>query len=156
MAFSTRASLSAAPPLGGKVILAEYLEQYPLLLARPGMGARLVTYYRKASPTDSGFQRLRAEAERGGAKWRVGRVEAMGEDYDSPFLGDVPPGGSQLALESGLFRAAAHPYAPPPSDFLLIRRPVGTMALREVTGMVAVGQELPMHRIPTPNSRDLK
>jgi hypothetical protein len=43
---------------------------------------------------------------------------------------------------------------------ILLGRPagmqVGVMRLREFKGAVAVGQQLPMLRVPTPNSRDLK
>lgn len=57
-------------------------------------------------------------------RWRVGTVQPLGDDDDSPFLGQLPPGSSSLAVESGLFRALAHPYEPPSSDFLLLRSPV--------------------------------
>ena len=39
-------------------MLAEYMEESPLLLSRPGMGVRLTTYFRKASPLDASHQRL--------------------------------------------------------------------------------------------------
>ena len=32
----------------------------------------------------------------------------------------------------------------------------GTMQLRELTGTVTVGQELPMLRVPAPNAREVK
>ena len=58
----------------------------------------------------------------------MGAVQPLGDDDDSPFLGQLPPGASSLAVESGLFRALAHPYDPPPSDFLLLRSPVRGVA----------------------------
>lgn len=58
-------------------------------------------------------------------RWRVGAVQPLGDDDDSPFLGQLAPGGSSLSVESGLYRALAFPYAPPPADFLLLRSPVG-------------------------------
>lgn len=42
----------------GHIVLAEYMEENPLLLSRPGMGVRLTTYYRKCSPLDASHQRL--------------------------------------------------------------------------------------------------
>jgi hypothetical protein len=41
--------LHAIPPsaTGGHVLLLEHLEEHPALLGRPGMGARLSTYYQK-------------------------------------------------------------------------------------------------------------
>ncbi|GAB4814111.1 hypothetical protein N2152v2_001157 [Parachlorella kessleri] len=148
-AFGRKKDLSAVE--GGHIVLAEYLEAVPPLLNRPGMGAKLVTYYRKRDATDSAHQKLRE-----GERWRVGAIHPLGEDDDSPFLGDLAPGTAQLAVEAGLFRAPACPYAPEISDFLLVRSPMGVMRLRELKGSVAVGQELPMLRVPTPNSRDLK
>ncbi len=59
-----------------------------------------------------------------GERWRVGAIHPLGEDDDSPFLGDLAPGTAQLAVEAGLFRAPACPYAPEISDFLLVRSPV--------------------------------
>jgi len=56
----------------GHVLLLEYLEEAPLLLARPGMGARLTTYYRKRGALDAGHQRLAQAAPR----WRVGQARA--------------------------------------------------------------------------------
>ena len=176
-----------------------------------------------------------AAAEEHG-QWSVGNVVPLGDDDESPFLGErcapgacmpafapplahshthsraspksltllrageLPPGTSSLSVETGLFRAPAHPYPPPPSDFLLIRSPVGwlvgwlvvggpcvqqgaawgacslecappsptqgthpptrsqagTMSLRELTGSVLVGQELPLVKMPAPTSRDIK
>ena len=42
----------------GHVVLLEYFEEFPMLLGHPGMGARLTTYYRRDSPTDTNYQRL--------------------------------------------------------------------------------------------------
>lgn len=38
--------------------------------------------------------------------------------------GQLEPGASSLSVESGLFRSLAFPYAPPHTDFLLLRTPV--------------------------------
>lgn len=41
-----------------------------------------------------------------------------------PCAGQLEPGSSSLSVESGLFRSLAFPYAPPHTDFLLLRSPV--------------------------------
>lgn len=40
----------------------------------------------------------------------------------------LAPGSSSLSVESGLYRAPAHPYDAPPTDFLLLRSPVSCRA----------------------------
>lgn len=70
----------------GHVLLLEYLEEHPLLLSRPAMGARLSSYYRKRFPLDAWHQRLAAGAER----WRLGQVDALQPDDEPPFaLGNL-------------------------------------------------------------------
>ncbi|PRW61593.1 Transcription initiation factor TFIID subunit 1 isoform C [Chlorella sorokiniana] len=149
-AFPRKRDFSAAEP--GHVVLLEYMEQQPPLLNRPGMGARLITYYRKKDGADTGHLELKKVSPR----WRVGAVHPLGDDDESPFLGQLAKGSSSFSVESGLFRAPAHPYVPPHSDFLLLRSPAGTMQLRELAGTVTVGQELPMLRVPAPNAREVK
>lgn len=61
-AFGRKKELSASE--GGLILVAEYLEAAPPLLNRPGMGAKMVTYYRKRDATDSEHQRLRGGRRR--------------------------------------------------------------------------------------------
>ena len=63
----------------------------------------------------------------------MGAIHPLGEDDDSPFLGDLAPGTAQLAVEAGLFRAPACPYAPENSDFLLVRSPVSYVASKSLS-----------------------
>jgi Protein of unknown function (DUF3591)/Bromodomain len=154
MAFTSVPQLRAATP--GRVVLVEYLQDSPLLLNRPGMGLRLATYYRRKGAGDTGHQRIRNAAAEAGQRWRVGAMNPINEDDESPFLGELGPGSAQLSVETGLFTAPAAPHAPLDSDFLFTRSPSGYMSVREITGAVASGQQLPLHRIPVPGSRDLK
>ena len=154
MAFTLHSELRAGTP--GRVVLVEYLQDAPLLLNRPGMGARLATYYRRKGAGDTGHQKIRNAADEAGQRWRVGAMNPINEDDESPFLGELDPGTAQLSVETGLFTAPAAPHAPLESDFLLTRGPSGYMSVREITGAVASGQQLPLHRIPVPGSRDLK
>lgn len=41
------------------MVLLEYMEQHPPLLNRPGMGAKLVTYYRRKEAADTEHQKLK-------------------------------------------------------------------------------------------------
>lgn len=99
--FSTRKELKAGQC--GSIFLVEYMEEYPMLLNHPGMGARLTTYYRKKSSADQGHLALKDRAEKSGCKWKTGAVVGLGDDDESPFLGQVPPGKNQLALETGCY-----------------------------------------------------
>ena len=153
-AFAQRKELKASH--GGKVFLMEYMEEYPILLNHPGMGARLTTYYKKKGATDVTHLKIRDEADMDGVRWKVGAVVALGNDDESPFLGEIPAGKHQLALETGLYTSPAHPFQTQPSDFLIARSVSGLMRIREISGTLVCGQELPLHRIPPPNTRSLK
>eukprot|EP00889_Picochlorum_renovo_P001249 jgi/Picre1/28279/NNA_003685.t1 len=152
--FSTRRELKAGQC--GSIFLVEYMEEFPMLLNHPGMGARLTTYYRKKSSADQGHLSLKDKAEKSGCKWKTGAVVGLGDDDESPFLGQVSPGNNQLAFETGLATCPAYPYNPNPTDFLVTRSVAGTLRVREVQGTFICGQELPLHRIPPPNTRSLK
>jgi len=154
LAFGRKEELAASAP--GKVLLLEYMEEAPALLNRPGMGARLTTYYRQSNAADAGHWRMRDAAISGGRLWRVGAVVPLGSEDESPFLGELKPGTGQLSVETGLFTAPAHSYNSLPSDFLLTRSSAGVMRVREITGAITSGQQLPLHRIPPPGARDLK
>ena len=153
-AFSTRKELKAGQC--GKIFLMEYMEEFPSLLNHPGMGARLTTYYKKKNQSDITHLKIRDEAEKKGIRWQVGTVVGLAEDDESPFLGQIPAGRHQLALETGLYTSPAHYYQTNSSDFLITRSNSGLMRIREVTGTFICGQELPLHRIPPPNTRSLK
>lgn len=140
----------------GRVVLVEYLEEAPMLLNRPGMGARLTTYYRKTDPSDGTLQQLLQAANRDDERWRVGGLAYLDENDESPFLGEIQPGAPRFALETGLFTSIAKAYPSRPSDFLITRSTAGVMRIREITGSVLSGQELPLHRIQSPGSRDSK
>ncbi len=49
----------------GSVILVEYFERRPIFLLQPGMGLRLLTYYRKTDDGDTGYQALQQEHREG-------------------------------------------------------------------------------------------
>ena len=55
----------------------------------------------------------------------------------APGAGQLAKGGSSLSVESGLFRALAHPYAPPHTDFLLLRAPVRVRRCRHSNSRAA-------------------
>ena len=93
-------------------------------------------------------------AEQG--KWRVGSIEALQSQEESPFIGQLDPGKHQLAIETGMYRAPGFAYSTPATDFLLMRNATGAIALRELTGCIAVGQEVPAMRAPIPGSRDVR
>ncbi|KAK9809275.1 hypothetical protein WJX73_000079 [Symbiochloris irregularis] len=145
-AFTKRKDLTAGE---GHVLLVEYMEEEPLLLGRPGMGLRIITYYRRQDTTDSGYKQLEAA---GGDKWRRGHVAPLQPEEACPLsMGKVQPGTSCLGAECGLFRAAAFAHTAPASDFLLVRQATGQMSLREITGCLALAQQEPLMRIPPPS-----
>ena len=149
-AFTRRRELTARGP--GHLLLVEHLEERPLCLSRPGMGARLATYYRKRTPTDASGAKL---AKKGVARrWTVGAVEQLAPQAQGPFaLGPVEPGESVLSVDTSLARAPAVAHDPRPTDFLLIRSSTGALSLREMTGTILVGQHEPQCRVPAPGQQ---
>lgn len=70
----------------------------------------------------------------------------------SPFLGNLQPGQSIHALENNLFRAPIYEHTFPETDFLMIRTR-DNYYIREVKIIYTVGQQLPLHEVPGPNSK---
>ncbi|GFR41442.1 hypothetical protein Agub_g2129, partial [Astrephomene gubernaculifera] len=169
-AFNTKASLTAT---GGRVLLFEYLEEHPPLLARPAMGARLLTYYQRRDEQDMGHNHLQPPTApgRGGAGggqeggkagegaggaaggerqlWKLGTVVPLGPE-NRPFYSPLAPGSSVMCVDTHMFKAPAAPHDPRPSDFLLARSNNGVVHLRELTGALTVGQQHPHERVPEP------
>ncbi|CAG9467853.1 unnamed protein product [Pedinophyceae sp. YPF-701] len=172
----------------GHVVLCEYLEQHPLLLTRPGMHSRLVTYYRRKDAKDFHGSRDLMRAARdggprevpgetpgdlkpmpalppGGARWRVGEVHDLehdAKDTEIPIMGaTLPRGECLLTFQSSLYRAVAEPYDAQYSDFLLTRHiredqngGEGVLDLREISGTLLLGQQMPRAHIPQPGSAE--
>lgn len=53
-----------------------------------------------------------------------------------------------------MFRSPAVAFPTASSDFLLVRYATGRLAVREVQGTFAVGQQEPQLRVPVPNTKD--
>lgn len=147
-AFKRKSDLSVKD---GHAFVAEYCEERPLLLNNVGMGARLCTYYRKASPTDSTAATLRND--RGSV---VGIPVPLEPMEDSPFLGDIRPGDTQTCLETNMFRAPAFHHKVPPTDFLLVRSAKGKLSLRRIDGSYVIGQQEPHMEVLTPGSKTVQ
>lgn len=118
-------------------LLGRYCEERPLLLGNVGMGARLSTYYRKVTPTDSTAATLRNE--RGSS---VGVPLPLEPTEDSPFLGDIRPGDTQSCLETNMYRAPAFHHKVAHTDFLLVRSAKGKLSLRRIDSIHVIGQQV--------------
>ena len=130
----------------GRIILVQYAECNPPLIAKPGMGAKRVTYYRRRTQGDTSGRSL----TQGGTK----AVVDLRPEASSPFISDLPPGQPQEALETTLFRAPLFSRRINPDEgmFLLIRSPHGGFTMREVTEYFVVGQEEPHVEVFQPNT----
>ena len=93
-AMASREDLSAT---NGRIVLVQYAEDSPPLIARPGMGAKRVTYYRRRTQGDTSGRSLTQGGRRA--------VVDLRPEASSPFISDLPPGMPQEALETTLFRA---------------------------------------------------
>ena len=128
----------------GHVLLLEYLEEAPLLLARPGMGARLTTYYRKRGALDAGHQRLAQAAPR----WRVGQARAAASPCAAPRTRarGRPATRPGLPPHGGGPRGSAERCAAPAGRAGGAHRPLASRAQR------GVGRDLMHPPPPAPGS----
>lgn len=101
------------------------------------MGARLSTYYRKLTPTDSTAVTLRNER----GSW-VGFPLPLEPTEDSPFLGDIRPGDTVSSLETNMYRSPAFGHKVAYTDFLLVRSAKGKLSLRRIDSLHVVGQQV--------------
>jgi transcription initiation factor TFIID subunit 1 len=145
-AYKKPSDLSAR---SGTLMMVQYTEARPPLIAKPGMGAKKVVYYRRKTLGDQGA-RPYANA--------TTTVIDLKPNAPSPFLAELPPGRGITALETSMFRAPLFQQAKSDDyvDFLLIRAPNGKLTLREAPSLHLAGQQEPHVEIPAPGSDMLK
>ena len=136
--MKSRKDLSAKD---GTIILAEYSEEHPLLVMRPGMCTHIINYYRRKEGSDEQAPNL-----------TYGTLKILSAADDSPFLGKLSEGQVLQSFENNMFRAPIYSHAVRPTDFLLIRSN-GKYFIRLLDANFVVGQECPKIRVPAPNSK---
>ncbi|ETV81017.1 hypothetical protein H257_06451 [Aphanomyces astaci] len=164
------------PTAGGKLLLLEYTEQFPPMQANPGMASRVLHYWRPPDLRGEG----KADEVTGKGKDKkkkpqppsvsLGEVVTLGDNEDSPFVGDVPAGKMVTSLNSKLFKIPIFPHTPRTNflesyaadkyEFFLVARSVSkkgkgasTMYLMELPPLYLAGQVEPQIEVPAPNSR---
>ncbi|KAJ4461662.1 putative Transcription initiation factor TFIID subunit 1 [Paratrimastix pyriformis] len=132
----------------GRVVLMEYLEEYPLLLSGCGMATRVRYYYRKFNEKDAYKP-----------KFADGDTAILELGDQSPFLGDVDQGSAVGSIENNLFLAPMFAHDPRPTDFLCtIPRAAATTGpftctIRKIDNCFAVGQQQPKVVVPAVQSQ---
>ncbi|XP_023236160.1 transcription initiation factor TFIID subunit 1-like [Centruroides sculpturatus] len=123
----------------GKLIFAEYSEEFPPLMMNIGMATKIKNYYRRRPGKEIA------------PTFKYG--EPVQFIHTSPFLGHLKQGQSLQAFENNLFRAPLYEHQMPNTDFLIIRTQQGYY-IREVDTIYVVGQELPLMEVPGPKSKN--
>jgi transcription initiation factor TFIID subunit 1, fungi type len=129
-------------------VLLEYSEEHPLMMSQPGMGNKIINYYRKKSKDDN-FR----------PKHDIGEASLLLPEDKSPFhiFGHIDPGETMTALYNSMYRAPIFSQDPHSTDFLVIRESTGvhgqTHYLRNLENVYVVGQELPSVTVPGTHSR---
>ncbi|EQC31188.1 hypothetical protein SDRG_11113 [Saprolegnia diclina VS20] len=140
---------------GGKLILLEYVEQHPPVLSHPGMASRLLHFWRPSSETTAP------------PSVDLGEIVTLGENDDTPFLGDVPAGTLVSSLHSNLAKIPIFQHTPRAlmleattefEYFLLVRtasrkRGASALSLLELPPVFVAGQVEPQMEVPAPGSR---
>ena len=147
MAMSKPSDLTAT---NGKLMLVQYAEDSPPLIAKPGMGAKRVTYYRRRTQGDTAGRSLTQGGQR--------HVIDLRPEAASPFISDLPPGQPQESLETTMYRAPMfrRVIGKDEAVYLLIRSPQGAYTVREVTEYFTCGQQEPHIEVFQPNTDRLR
>lgn len=145
--YATTKSLSMGD--NSSTLLLEYSEEHPLMLSQPGMGSKVINYYRKRAADDS-FRPNKHE---------IGEASVLLPEDKSPFyvFGHIEPGETISALYNAMYRAPIFKQDPASHDFLVLRESTGQDGqrhyLRNLENVCVVGQELPSTTIPGTHSR---
>jgi len=124
----------------GDLVLFEYIEEYPPLIAFVGMCSKIKNYYkRKPDRVD----------DRGPKELKYGELTYA---HTSPFLGTMIPGQTVQALENNMYRSPIYEHKFPVTDFIVIRTRT-EFSIREVNAYFVTGQECPLYEVPGPNSK---
>ena len=133
----------------GHIMLVNYAEADPPLIAKPGMAAKKVTYYLRKSAGDQGARPLMGKS---------GQVFDLKPNAPSPFLSGLPPGIPVNVLETSMYRSPLFDRTPDMDDdsqpgmFLLARGPTGKWSMRQVPHFFVAGQMEPHVEVPMPGS----
>lgn len=137
----------------GRIVLLEYMEEFPPILTDLGMGAKIRNYYRRWDMSD-----IHVVAYPDGENISLQPDPTVDP---SPFIADIPNGVAIQSLENNLYKVPIFHHTPHPTDFLLIRgtKDKDTQAintkyfLREIPALYTAGQIFPLKEVPAPNSR---
>lgn len=130
------------------MVLLEYSEEHPIMMSQPGMGNKIINYYRKKTKDDSYRP-----------KHDIGETSTLLPEDKSPFhiFGHIDPGETMTALYNTMYRAPIFSQDPNSTDFLVIRESTGVNGqlhyLRNLENVYVVGQELPSVAVPGTHSR---
>eukprot|EP01116_Phalansterium_solitarium_P000773 TRINITY_DN10637_c0_g1_i1.p1 TRINITY_DN10637_c0_g1~~TRINITY_DN10637_c0_g1_i1.p1 ORF type:complete len:1410 (-),score=241.53 TRINITY_DN10637_c0_g1_i1:155-4384(-) len=138
--FKHKTDLSAKDR--SRIVLVEYVEQYPLIIQNVGMGSRLRNYYRKRNSTEDPLVRF-----------DDGETVLLEPGEESPFFGDVEPGKSVQAIDNSMFRAPIFQHTMPETDFLVVWTGGKVAVIRRIPAIYTAGQIQPCMEVPSPNSR---
>ncbi|KAG5436941.1 hypothetical protein PCANB_001351 [Pneumocystis canis] len=130
-------------------VLMEYSEEYPSVISNPGMGSKVVIFYRKKSDDD--YTR---------PKMTIGETHILEPQDRSPFwnFGTVDPGETVLTLYNKMIRAPIFAHEPENTDFLVLRNTSSQGSryyLRSIKYLYVIGQTLPVIDVPGPHSRKI-
>eukprot|EP00039_Didymoeca_costata_P014306 m.229866 g.229866 ORF g.229866 m.229866 type:complete len:1306 (-) comp15993_c0_seq1:6139-10056(-) len=135
----------------GKIVLAEFCEQHPPLLQRPGMCTLMRNYYRKEHTSKL-------------PNCEHGVTVIVGFRDASPFLGNLKPGQLLQSFENNMYRAPTYKHKVNSTDFLIIikkpharekggKKGSRTLYIKKIPHIYTVGQQCPKIDVPAPSSK---
>jgi len=153
------------------IVAFEFSEQHPMFLNQHGMASILVNYKRKKLLSKQAAKKTWKPEEQAKYDMTVRyNLEPLENDEDADqknklkfgtkivevpnlqFPGQPPFDKIVQCFENNMYRTLAHQHELRSNDFLLIRNRDG-LWVRELDGLFAVGQEIPMMEVLTPCSK---
>ena len=126
----------------GELVMVEYSEEHPPLIARVGMNSLLKLYYRRKTPSDTYIPRH-----------KFGTPMSLLPTDGSPFfLGDIRTGDTMFSLENNMFAVPIFIHPENAQDFLVIRSQ-GKYYVRPAPQSFTAGQTMPKMVVPPPESK---
>ncbi|KAF7701747.1 Transcription initiation factor TFIID subunit 1 [Cucumispora dikerogammari] len=120
-----------------EICLVEYLEQYPLLVQKPGMVSILESYYRKTNK-----------------KSNIPNAFNLESGDPSPFLFNIKPNSTVHSLSNNLFKAPVFKHDSA-NLFVLIfpNNETNILTLKKISDLRLAGQVFPSEEVYSPNTR---
>lgn len=157
-------------PTNGTCFFLEYVEQHPPMVSNPGMVSKIQHYWRPGESAKFGSSAFASTSNRtppsshNGFAIDENSVIVLGDNDDTPFVGDIPPGRMVSTFNNKLFKAPIFRHKCSDGNLFLLARPSSKSLKKDCLGQAhfyisivpnvfLAGQVEPQAEVPAPTSR---